>query len=57
MDTFGWQFFVFIGGMTLVVLLVMGPGNWSSSNEFPPMTLWRWLRRKLKARDEPPPKP
>ena len=56
METFGWQFFVFIGGMTLLVLVVMGPGNWSSTNEFPTMTAWRWLKRKLKRRSDQPPK-
>jgi hypothetical protein len=47
METFGWQFFLFIGGMTAIVLLVMGPGNWSSGMDFPLVKAFRWLRRKL----------
>jgi hypothetical protein len=47
MEYFGWQFFLFVFGMRALVLLVMGPGNWSSGVDFPLVTAWHWVRRKL----------
>jgi hypothetical protein len=49
-ETFGWEFFLFIFGFTALVLLVMGPGNWSSTTSFPLATLGRWIVKKLRRR-------
>lgn len=31
--------------LTLLVVLFMGPGIWSSSENYPLVEFWRWLKR------------
>ncbi len=43
-----WDAVLIAVGMTLLVALFMGPGMWSSDNEFLFVRLWRKLRGRGK---------
>ena len=49
----GWQIVVFTAVLTVIVVLFMGPGLWSSTTDPLVSRLWRWLRGAGKRR--PPP--
>jgi hypothetical protein len=39
-----WQLLLIPAGLTLLVVLLMGPGMWSSSNDFVLARWWRTIR-------------
>lgn len=43
-----WKLMLLAVGLTALVVLVMGPGMWSSSNDPLLLKLWRFIRRTPK---------